>query len=199
MSLLPSTNDVSGRQEGDVQVLGVSEDKTANVFEVLSSETARCVLAEIYDDPAPPSELAARLDLSLQNVSYHIENLEDADIIQTVDTWYSEKGKEMNVYAPADDPVVVFIGTHERKSSFLDLLKNIFRAIAVLLLIPLVLSLYQSLGSIGAAGPESPNQLLPSIPGLEFFLGGLFVLGLVIIWWVWNRHAENGRERQNRF
>ena len=36
VSLLPSTDDVTGEQEGDIQVLGVDEDDSADVFEALS-------------------------------------------------------------------------------------------------------------------------------------------------------------------
>ncbi|RLM40548.1 ArsR family transcriptional regulator, partial [Haloarcula sp. Atlit-47R] len=57
MSLLPSTDDVSAKQEGEIQVLGVDEEGTADVFDALASDTARLVLTAIYDEPAPPSAL----------------------------------------------------------------------------------------------------------------------------------------------
>lgn len=191
MSLVPSTDDVSAKQEGEIQVLGVDEDETADVFEALSSETARHILTAIYDEPAPPSELADRLDLSLQNVSYHLDNLEDAGVVQVADTRYSEKGKEMSVYAPADDPVVVFVGIKKRKTSFLHLLKRLVGATGLLFLASVVLYLYQIGGRSGAgdAGGGGEPATLPILylPGLEFLLGGFFVLGLVVLWWVWNR------------
>ncbi|MDT3437594.1 helix-turn-helix domain-containing protein [Haloarcula sp. 1CSR25-25] len=187
MSLLPSTDDVTAEQEGDIQVLGVDENETANVFEALSSETARRILTAIYDDPAPPSELAARLDLSLQNVSYHLDNLEDAGVVRVADTRYSEKGKEMNVYAPADEPVVVFVGTTERKTGFLDLLKRLVGATGLLFLVSAFLFVFQAFGQPGGAGDTLTILELLSFPGLEFLLGGLFVLGLVVLWWARNR------------
>ena len=187
MSLLPSTDDVTAEQEGDIRVLGVDEDETANVFEALSSETARRILTAIYDDPAPPSELAVRLDLSLQNVSYHLENLEEAGVVRVADTRYSEKGKEMNVYAPADDPVVVFVGTTERKTGLLDLLKRLVGATGLLFLVSAFLFVFQAFGQPGGAGDAPTILELLSFPGLEFLLGGLFVLGLVVLWWARNR------------
>lgn len=187
MPLLPSTDDVTAEQEGEIRVLGVDEDETANVFESLSSETARCILTAIYDDPAPPSELADRLDLSLQNVSYHLENLEEAGVVRVADTRYSEKGKEMNVYAPTDDPVVVFVGTEERKTGLLDLLKRLVGATGLLFLVSAFLFVFQAFGQPGGTGDEPTILELLSFPGLEFLLGGLFVLGLVVLWWAWNR------------
>ena len=187
VSLLPSTDDVTGEQEGDIQVLGVDEDDSADVFEALSSDTARRVLTAIYDESAPPSELADRLDISLQNVSYHLDNLEEAGVVRVADTRYSEKGREMNVYAPADDPVVVFVGTEERKTGFRDLLKRLVGATGLLFVISALLFVFQAFGRPGGVGDELTILELLSFPGLEFLLGGLFVLGLVFLLWVWNR------------
>jgi DNA-binding transcriptional ArsR family regulator len=187
VSLLPSTDDASAKQEGEIQVLGVDEEETADVFEALASDTARRVLTAIYDEPAPPSALAERLDLSLQNVSYHLDNLEDAGIVEVADTRYSEKGKEMNVYAPADDPVVVFVGTEERKTGFLDLLRRLVGATGLLFVASVFLYLYQGFGRPGGAGDEPALLTLLSIPGMEFLFGGLFVLALGVLWWAWSR------------
>ena len=187
MSLLPSTDDVTAKQEGEIQVLGVEEDETADVFEALSSNTARRILTAIYDNPAPPSELADQLDLSLQNVSYHLDNLKDAGVVQVGDTRFSEKGKEMNVYAPADGPVVVFVGTEERKTGFLDLLKRLVGVTGLLALVSVFLFVFQAFAQPGGAGDQRTILELLSFPGLEFLLGGLFILALALLWRIWDR------------
>ena len=187
MSLLPSTDDVPEKQEGELQVLGVDKEGTADVFEALASETARRVLTAIYHEPAPPSALAKRLDMSVQNVSYHLDNLEDAGVVEVADTRYSEKGKEMNLYAPADDPVVVFVGTEERKAGFLSLLKRLVGATGLLLLGSVLLYIYHGFGLGAGGGDESGIRSLLSVPEFEFLLGGLFILGLMAFWWRWSR------------
>lgn len=186
MSLLPSTSDVTAEQDGEIRVLGLDEDGTTAVFEALSSDTARRILSAIHEQPAPPSALADRLDLSLQNVSYHLDNLEDADVVQVADTRYSEKGTEMKVYAPADDPIVVFVGTEERKTGLLDLLKRLVGATALLLLASLFV-FTQGFGRPATGGDGRQPLWLLSVPGVEFLLGGLFVLALVVLWWAWTR------------
>jgi hypothetical protein len=46
----------------------------------------------------------------VQNVHYHVTNLEAVGVIDVADTCYSEKGREMNVYAVAEDPTLIFLG-----------------------------------------------------------------------------------------
>ncbi len=92
------------------QVVGLGDGDSADVFSVLSSETARSVLGQLYREPATQSELADELELSIQNVAYHIERLVAADLVTVVDSWYSEKGRDMDVYAPTGDPLVLVAG-----------------------------------------------------------------------------------------
>lgn len=110
------SRDVDTTQRGDPRIIGVDDESMDEVLDALSSDTARTILSEIYSNAVTPSEIRDRTDLSLQTISYHLSNLQDAALIQVAETEYSEKGREMNVYAPADDPCVVFVGTQERKS-----------------------------------------------------------------------------------
>ena len=50
------------------------------------------------------------VETSTQNVNHHLENLREADLVEVVDTWYSEKGAGMDVSASAADPLCVFVG-----------------------------------------------------------------------------------------
>ncbi|MFB6361226.1 MAG: ArsR/SmtB family transcription factor [Halobacteriales archaeon] len=83
--------------------MDLTADTAESVFEALGSETARSILAALEDDPATASDLADRVETSLQNVQYHLGNLEAADLVAEVGTWYSSRGTEMTVYAPTFD------------------------------------------------------------------------------------------------
>ncbi len=132
MSLLPSRGpETSTSQDGEMQVVGVDDD-VASVLDALSSETARDILNAVYDDPGTPSELADRLDMSIQKVSYHLEKLESEELIAVAGTQYSEKGQEMTVYEPPEDPLVVFVGTPDRKRSLRSLFERLVPAIGLL-------------------------------------------------------------------
>lgn len=86
-------------------VFDLTEDRTEAVFAALGSETARSILAAIEGDPATASGIADRVGTSLQNVQYHLDNLEAADLVSVAGTWYSSRGTEMSVYAPTTDRV----------------------------------------------------------------------------------------------
>lgn len=82
----------------------------ASAIEALASETARTVLKLLQDEPLPPSGLADRAGKSIQNITYHLEKLEHAGLVEQVATHYSSRGVEMDVYAPAGNPAVICLG-----------------------------------------------------------------------------------------
>lgn len=85
----------------------VDSDDQTDVLQVLSSETAQAILGVLRDDPKTASDVATAIEMSLQSVSYHLNRLCDANLVSRVGTWYSEKGKEMTVYALATEQLVI--------------------------------------------------------------------------------------------
>ncbi len=160
MSLLPSRPDAEPAEDAGPRVIGVDDDAADDVLSALSSGTARSLLSALHDDPAPPSELAEACDTSLQNVQYHLGKLETAGAVEVVDTAYSEKGREMDVYAPADQPLVVFAGQEEDGSTLRTALSRLLGAVGILALGSLLVqSLYGEIpiGAPGGAGSGAPE------------------------------------------
>lgn len=124
MSLLPSSPDIS--PESEPRVVGLDSEEADELLAALSSETARRILAALHEDPAPPGELADRVDTSLQNAQYHLGRLEEAGAVEVVGTAYSEKGREMSIYGPADSPLVIFAGEKERASGLRAAVSRLF-------------------------------------------------------------------------
>ncbi|MGQ3327822.1 MULTISPECIES: ArsR/SmtB family transcription factor [Halorubrum] len=110
--LLPSLPDATP-EDREPRVVGVDDDDADELIAALGSETAREILTRLHDEPATKSELADAVDTSLQNVQYHLSKLDGADLVDVIDTTYSEKGREMDVYAAADEPLVLFAGGSE--------------------------------------------------------------------------------------
>jgi len=130
--LLPSEPDTSAASEADPRVVGLDDDEAGEVLAALSSETARRLLATLHDDPDSASGLADRADTSLQNAQYHLGRMRDAGLVEVVDTVYSEKGREMKVYAPAAAPLVVFAGSDEDAPGVESALSRLLGALGIL-------------------------------------------------------------------
>jgi DNA-binding transcriptional ArsR family regulator len=124
MSLLPSSPDIS--PDSEPRVVDLDSEVADELMAALSSETARRILAALHEEPAPPSELAERVDTSLQNAQYHLEKLESAGAVEVVGSAYSEKGREMSIYGPADSPLVIFAGEKERASGLRAAVSRLF-------------------------------------------------------------------------
>ena len=129
--LLPSRSDPQP-SDGDPRVVGVDSDDADDLIAALSSDTARALLTEMHDEPGTPSELSDRVDTTLQNTQYHIAKLENAELVDVVDTVYSEKGREMNVYAPSDQPLVLFAGRESESTGLKTALTRLLGGIGAL-------------------------------------------------------------------
>lgn len=205
--LLPSTPDTSAAEEPSPRVIGLDSDDADELLSALSSDTARRLLSTLHEEPSSPSALADRVDTSLQNVQYHLGNLDDAGLVEVVDTVYSEKGREMKVYAPADRPLVVFAGDEEESSGLKSALTTLLSGFAVLGLLSLLVQVwigdgFPFLGGTSGAGDggastmtvETTQQTAQAAaglpPGLLFFLGGAAVLAVgFAVWFVRRRTA----------
>ncbi|WP_318568007.1 ArsR/SmtB family transcription factor [Salinigranum marinum] len=128
--LLPSKPDIDPSDEP--RVVGLDSDAADELIDALSSTTTREVLAALHEEPAAASALAERVDTSLQNVQYHLRKLEDAGLVEVGDTVYSEKGREMNVYVPADRALVVVAGREEETTGVKAALSRLLGGVGVL-------------------------------------------------------------------
>ena len=243
-SLFPLRQSVELDDSREPRLVGMDEEVADEVFEALSSGTTRRIFGHLHDEPHTASELADLTGTSVQNVQYHLGKLRDADLVEVVDTWYSERGTEMKVYAPQDESLVVFAGGQDR-SRLRELLKRAVAILAVLGPVAAMLGWFAgrlaqptfdtelraetadgggggtaqvTAESAGDAGPQATDagaqagdaaaQGTPEVASksveyaadaaqtvggmdpallaaLAFFLGGVFVLALVVATWYW--------------
>jgi DNA-binding transcriptional ArsR family regulator len=171
MSLLPSEPDTSAVEETEPRVIDVNSDDADDVLSALTSDTARQVLSELHEDPAPPAELADRVDTSLQNAQYHLDKLEDAGAIEVIDQIYSEKGREMNVYAPADQPLVIFAGDENQSSGLRAALSRFLGSLGIIALASVAIQevfgdgIVNLFGGGGGGGPGDRSGAPGPVPG----------------------------------
>jgi DNA-binding transcriptional ArsR family regulator len=106
-----TTVEYSPRERADLTVSG---DSQVDALAALSSETAQSILGALDDDPKTTSEIAKRVDTSIQNAHHHLRRLEENGLVEPIDTQYSVKGREMNVYALTAEKLVVQFGAAEQ-------------------------------------------------------------------------------------
>ncbi|MFB6137954.1 MAG: ArsR/SmtB family transcription factor [Halobacteriaceae archaeon] len=128
--LFPFRSPVDLDDQRSPRLVDVDDEVADEVFAALSSDTARAILAALHEEPATTSDLADAVDTSVQNAAYHLENLRDAGLVEAVDTWYSERGTEMTVYAPTDESLVVFAGG-DKEGTFRTLLARLVGAVTL--------------------------------------------------------------------
>ncbi|MDY7082597.1 MAG: helix-turn-helix domain-containing protein, partial [Halobacteria archaeon] len=158
--------DISGSdtQEPRPRIIGVDSEEADDFLSALSSDTARNLLSHLHDEPATPSELADSVDTSVQNARYHLQNLEEAGLVEPTDTKYSPKGREMNVYEPSGEPIVIFPGSGEGSTRLRDFLMRFVSSFAVLALAAVVVdrtvSFFRDGGfGMGAGSPDGSGSV----------------------------------------
>jgi DNA-binding transcriptional ArsR family regulator len=153
-SLLPIRSEPSTGGQ-DPRVVDLEGEDAEQVFSALSSTTARRIVATLHEEPRTQSDLAEELDTTVQNVRYHLDNLEEAGLVEVVDTWYSSRGNEMQVFAPADGALIVS-GDEGTASRLRSALSRLIGGVAVLGLASLfVQTLVQRFGRLGGAAGGS--------------------------------------------
>lgn len=104
----PSTVDRSS------QTVDIIDD--GDVLDVLTTDTAREIVLALNDSSGTASDIASELEMSLQNVCYHLDRLQDTGLVEVIGTRYSSKGKEMRIYGLVTDPIVVEFGETDPRS-----------------------------------------------------------------------------------
>lgn len=184
------------------RVCRLDSESATDVIDAISSDSARLILAELHEEPRPVSALADELDVSIPSIEYHIENLLEAGIVREVDTRYSEKGKEMSVYGPDDDPLV-FVGDDEGVDLARFVVSGVGAAVVGIAVVSLAVQwlVTQFLPTLGgesvrkaaSAGAIDDVTVSPVPPGLVFFSGGTFALAVALAFWYLRTRSDRRR------
>jgi DNA-binding transcriptional ArsR family regulator len=195
----------TGDGSDEARVVGLESADAEAVLAAVASDTARAVLDALHEEPATASVLADRVDLSLQTVQYHLGKLQDAGLVSVDGTTTSAKGREMDVYGPADGPVVVYAGDGADGEEGNDLRLMLERLVTGVAFLGLVSLLVQKLlerergagpgptedtaVSFHSAAADGAGAAWPVEPGLLFFAGGLVVLAAYLAVWSLRRRG----------
>lgn len=137
MTRSPNVTDLSvpePESDAEPRVVDFTDEEVDDLFGALASSTARELLQQLHDSPMHPAALADETDMSIQNIHYHLSKLENAGIVTVVDTTYSKKGREMEIYAPAAEPLVMVSGNEDGERDFVEALSKFLAGVGGLAL-----------------------------------------------------------------
>ncbi len=76
----------------------LSGDEGERILEALADDTRRSILQALENEQLAASEIAEKLDMSIQRVQYNIDKLVDAGLVKSDAYKYGERGQEMDLY-----------------------------------------------------------------------------------------------------
>jgi DNA-binding transcriptional ArsR family regulator len=156
-SIFPLRDTVTRDEDREPRLVDLDEETADEVFEALSSGTTRSIFLSLHQNPQTASDLADETETSVQNVQYHLGKLKDAELVEVVDTWYSERGTEMKVYAPKDDSLVLFAGRDKQST-----LRSLLNRVAGVLTLLVPASILAGLGAHWTTGTQDgSDQAIP--------------------------------------
>ena len=91
-------------------------EESKKITQIISNDTARKIIELLADAPLSASDIAERLKTPLTTIVYNLENLESVGLIRVEKIKYSEKGREVKIYAPVRKLIVVVPEKTDRKS-----------------------------------------------------------------------------------
>lgn len=109
--ILPTSSEATVERNDDPQLICFDDERSEEVLSAVQSRTARSVFRALTRETMTPTEIAETLEMSVENATYHLDNLQEAGLVGVVDTVYSEKGREMAVYGPSEEPLLLFFGS----------------------------------------------------------------------------------------
>ncbi|MEA2033339.1 MAG: winged helix-turn-helix domain-containing protein [Euryarchaeota archaeon] len=88
-------------------ILPLNDKNSKKISQIISNDTARNILEAIASEPLSASRIAEKLRIPLTTVQYNLDKLNNAGLAKVERTKYSEKMKEVKIYAPQRKFVVI--------------------------------------------------------------------------------------------
>ncbi len=105
------------KESGDEKLLILPlGEESKKITQVISNDTARQIIELLADAPLSASDISDRLKAPLTTVTYNLENLESVGLVKIERIKYSEKGREVKIYAPVKKHIIVVPEKTDRKS-----------------------------------------------------------------------------------
>lgn len=123
-SIFPITSEKKASVE-ESEVVELESQRAEVVLDALSSKTTRKIFLEIYDKESSISEISERTDNSIQNVKYHVEKLQESNLIEEARVKHTENGNQMKLYCPKSEAVVLLASRKNKEETLRSALKRV--------------------------------------------------------------------------
>ncbi|MDH7594379.1 MAG: helix-turn-helix domain-containing protein [Methanomicrobiales archaeon] len=177
-----------------VILLDPGDEKAQRIGRAIASPLAGEILQKFAAGPRTLSKISEDLQVPINTAKYHVENLLEAGLLEVVDTKYSEKGREMKLYALRNQVVIVA----PKRADVRALLTRYASIFGIVVLATAILAILQPLlvmpgerdvllekgGEFIVSATQAP-PFAPTLYTMEtvlaFFIGALLVLLLVLV------------------
>jgi len=115
MADVPGDRGVNSHNKADDEINDNSEkllvlplgDESKKITQVITNDTARHIMELLAEHSMSATDIAKHLDVPLTTIKYNLENLVDVGLAKIERIKYSEKGRQVKVYAPVRKLIVV--------------------------------------------------------------------------------------------
>jgi len=121
-------------------LVDLNEPKTKKLAETITSDTSRKILNHLAEKDESEANIAKMLNLPISTVHYHLQKLQEANLITAQEFHYSQKGREVLHYKLANKYIII---APKHVSGLKEKLKGILPAILAVLGISAVIKIVQ--------------------------------------------------------
>lgn len=152
----------------EVVVLEPGDDRAKLIAKAMASQTASNILGVLRNSEYTSSEIADSLSLPITTVSYHIDNLVKADIIEVVRTRWSPKGRQVKIYGIRDQVVIVAPGKMDLRALLLKYASLFSILVVTTVLLAVIIPAFSGVSLTEEPARENLEVLkAPSVAGSE--------------------------------
>jgi DNA-binding transcriptional ArsR family regulator len=149
------------KRDDKLLVLPLGEESKL-ITQTIANDTARQILELLADGALSTSAIAKKLDIPLTTAQYNVEKLIEAKLVVVEKTKYSEKGREVKMYAPAKR-MIVLVPANTPRHAVMDVLKRYLVLVPIAGFVALLVELAMqfSTGTLSASLPKSAEDTGP--------------------------------------
>ena len=134
-------------------LVDLSEKKTKRLAETITSDTSRKILNYLAEkEHDTESNISKELSIAISTVHYHLQKLQEAELLIVEEFHYSKKGREINHYKLANKYIII---APKKVSGLKEKLKGLLPVSIITILIGGIIKLGQEFSDKGYEVAES--------------------------------------------